>query len=326
MARSTNSTKTNLCGFLNVAKPAGMTAHDVVASLRKIMRTTQVGHGGTLDPMATGVLPVAIGKATRLLRFLPGDKTYLAEIMLGRQTTTDDITGDTITETESSSYPDESSLNEALSSFRGQIQQLPPMYSAVHVGGRRLYELARRGETPDSMPVPIPVRNVVVHSLQLISYKPPIVTARLTCAAGTYIRSIARDLGANLGCGGCLNALSREQAGPFHLADAITLDELRESQERLVWENVLVKPEQILPLSIYRIDELQAQRLMMGQALYLQPGEPAFQLDFVMALYGERLIAICRCSDAETDQNGQSGQFVKIQPEVVIANGIIADI
>ncbi len=303
------SVKTDLCGFLNIAKPAGVTAHDVVAALRKIIGTTQVGHGGTLDPMATGVLPIAIGKATRLLRFLPSDKTYLAEIKLGLQTTTDDITGDTISQ--SSAYPDEATVREALMRFSGPITQLPPLYSAVHVGGKRLYELARQGLTPDT----VPERRVIVHSLELLAYEPPLITARIACSAGTYIRSIARDLGQNLGCGGCLSALSREQAGPFHLTNALSIDELRVAKESQQLEQVLVKPESILPLHTYQIDELQAQRLMKGQALSLQNADHHQEPTFVLAIHNSRLIAVCLCSTASSDH------FVKMQPEVVLADG-----
>jgi tRNA pseudouridine55 synthase len=295
-------------GFLNIAKPAGITAHDVVGIVRKTLRIKQVGHGGTLDPAATGVLPVAVGKATRLLRFLPGEKTYLAEIKLGLSTTTDDTTGETIAE--SADLPAPGELTSGLSAFRGELRQVPPMYSAVHVDGRRLYEMARKGEAPDT----VPEREVVVHALDLLSYEPPVVTVRIKCSAGTYIRSIARDLGANLGCGGCLQSLVREQAGPFKLSAAVTLDELKRHAADSSLEQVILPPEKILDLDSYNVDEKQALQLQRGQALDLPAAGESDERQHVLALLQGNLIAVCkRTPDG-------AGSLVKIQPEVVLAD------
>jgi len=296
-------------GFLNVAKPSGITAHDVVAIVRKTLRMKQVGHGGTLDPAATGVLPVAVGKATRLLRFLAGDKTYLAEIQLGLTTTTDDTTGEPIAE--SNAIPNAAQVELQLDAFRGALRQVPPMYSAVHVDGRRLYEMARKGEAPDS----VPERHVVVLSLELLSYQPPLVTVRIHCSAGTYIRSIARDLGAKLGCGGCLKSLVREQAGPFKLSNSVALDELkRRAEDVSLLREVLVSPQSILELDSYNINEGQALQLQRGQPLAVPADEKTGESEHILALLEGNLIAVCK----RMPEGG--GSLVKIQPEVVLTD------
>ena len=206
-------------GFINVHKPIGITSHDVVNKIRRLVGVKQVGHGGTLDPLAEGVLPVAVGSACRLLRFLPQDKTYVAEILLGQQTTTDDIEGDVIRSADASSISTQA-IKEALSKFKGEIDQVPPFFSAIHVDGKRLYELARAGNTA----VEIKPRKVTIYKLEILRIALPVVQVRVACSSGTYIRSIARDLGDNLGCGGCLHSLVREQAGLFWLDKSLTLE------------------------------------------------------------------------------------------------------
>lgn len=210
-------------GFLNLHKSAGWTSHDCVAKLRRLLNTKKVGHAGTLDPAATGVLPVAVGRATRLLQYLPSEKAYRAVVQLGTTTDTDDLEGQIQTQT-SANHLTQSEVAEQLAQFQGEIEQIPPLYSAIHVQGQRLYDLARRGEAVD-----VPSRTVTVHSLDIVSWQPgeiATITFDIACGAGTYIRSIARDLGQKLGVGGTLASLLRTQSSGFTLETSVALDTL----------------------------------------------------------------------------------------------------
>jgi len=293
-------------GFLNINKRHGITAHDVIDELRRILRVKQIGHAGTLDPLATGVLPVAVGKACRLLRFLPGGKVYLAEILLGRKTTTDDIEGQIISE--SSDIPDQALVEQTLQSFIGVQQQVPPLYSAIHVGGKRLYQMARDGETPDA----IPEREVEVTSVELVSFNAPVAQVRIACGPGTYIRSIARDLGEKLGCGGCLQSLVREQSGPFSLSEARVIPEVSEAVDAGQLNHLLVAPHRVIGIMTVEVDDHQAKLLQQGQPVLVEP--PGNDLQRMVAMRGEMMVAVCRTSENVSN-------FVRIQPEVVIANG-----
>jgi len=210
-----------LDGILLVDKPAGWTSHDVVARARRLTGQRRIGHTGTLDPMATGLLVLCLGRATRLVEFLTGHtKRYTGVIRLGRTTTTDDAEGETLAEAPVPELgPVE--LEAALGRFRGVISQLPPSYSALKIGGKRAYALARRGETPAIAP-----RRVRIDELSGTLLGTGDVGIDVTCSAGTYVRSLARDLGAVLGCGAHLSALRRESAGPFLVARACTLGDL----------------------------------------------------------------------------------------------------
>ncbi len=209
-------------GFLNIDKPAGMTSHDVVARVRRLAGQKRVGHAGTLDPAATGVLVVALGAATRLIEYVQDEtaKGYRAVVRLGQTTATDDAEGEPL---EARPLPplDAAAIEAALAPFRGTIQQVPPMYSALHHQGQRLYDLARAGVTLD-----LPARTVTIARLDLVSWQPPDLTLDVLCGKGTYIRSLARDLGAALGCGGHLAALRRTRVGTFAIDDAAPLDNL----------------------------------------------------------------------------------------------------
>jgi tRNA pseudouridine55 synthase len=211
-------------GVLVVDKPAGMTSHDVVARVRRIAGTRRVGHTGTLDPAATGVLVVCIGRATRLVTALQaGTKTYAAVARLGVTTTSDDLDGEVLTTT-SAARLDESTVCGALSAFHGAIDQVPPMVSAIRIDGERLHERARRGEVVERPP-----RRVVIESIVLDRFTPgehAEVAFLVACSAGTYVRSIARDLGERLGVGGTLASLRRVANGPFTELEAVTLDAL----------------------------------------------------------------------------------------------------
>ena len=224
MARS--SLGPGLDGILVVAKPAGPTSHDVVALVRRLAATKRVGHGGTLDPLASGVLPVFLGHGTRVVEYhLRDRKAYRATVCFGASSTTDDLEGELTPAT--GPAPTRAAVEVALSGLTGMISQRPPAYSAVKVGGRRAYAMARAGET-----VELASRDVTIHSLDLVSWDDtdpdrPIVVLDVTCSAGTYVRALARDLGESLGSAAYLGALTRIASGPFSIDDATPLDEIR---------------------------------------------------------------------------------------------------
>jgi tRNA pseudouridine55 synthase len=215
-------------GFINLQKLSGWTSHDCVAKVRRILQTKKVGHGGTLDPAAVGVLPIAIGKATRLLEYLPAGKAYRAIIKLGIQTTTDDLEGETIYSTPIPELTIDR-IESVLAEFIGEIVQTPPMYSAIQVNGQRLYKLARAGEV-----IEVPTRQVTIDRIDILKWTPgdfPEVEIQIACGGGTYIRSIARDLGEQLGTKGVLAFLERNASCGFELADSITLEALERQQQ-----------------------------------------------------------------------------------------------
>lgn len=215
-------------GFLNLDKPFDWTSHDCVAKTRKLLRIKKIGHAGTLDPAATGVLPIAIGKATRLLQYLPTDKAYKATIRLGVQTTTDDLQGEVIHQ-QSVTKLDLSTVKNALKQFQGKIEQIPPSYSAIQVDGKRLYDLARKGEKVEA-----PLRHVEVFSIDILDWREsalPELDVNIVCGGGTYIRAIARDLGTMLETGGTLAALQRTASSGFNLRDSFNFTELETKLE-----------------------------------------------------------------------------------------------
>ena len=216
-------------GILIIDKPAGWTSMDVCAKVRGILREKRVGHGGTLDPMATGVLPVFVGRATRAVEFAEnGRKEYDAGLRLGIVTDTQDVTG-TVLETRPGAVG-RPELEEALAAFRGEIQQIPPMYSAVKVQGKKLYELARKGQEVERKP-----RAVTIYELELLEAESETdYRLRCLCSKGTYIRTLCHDIGQALGCGGALYRLRRTMAAGFTLADAVTLEDLQAQGEALL--------------------------------------------------------------------------------------------
>ncbi|MCL6434670.1 MAG: tRNA pseudouridine(55) synthase TruB [Leptolyngbyaceae cyanobacterium HOT.MB2.61] len=223
-------------GFLNLNKPSGFTSHDAVAKVRRLLKLKRVGHAGTLDPAATGVLPVALGRATRLLQFLRQDKAYRATIRFGMKTTTDDLEGETLLAQPVPELELEM-IKALLPEFQGTLQQVPPDYSAIQVQGKRLYELARKGERIVAQP-----RSVEVFSLEVLDWRPgdfPEVDLAIACGSGTYIRAIARDLGNALKTGGTLAALLRTASSGFKLADSLTLEELEVQVQAGTFQPVL---------------------------------------------------------------------------------------
>ncbi len=209
-----------ISGIINVYKEAGYTSHDVVARLRGILRQKKIGHTGTLDPAAEGVLPVCLGKGTRLCSILEEtDKTYQVTVLLGTETDTEDLTGEVLRQRPVTCTEEE--VRSCISSFIGEIDQIPPMYSALKVNGKKLYELAREGKTIERKP-----RRITVHNIEIIDISLPEVTASVTCSKGTYIRSLCRDIGEQLSCGGCMKNLLRTHACGFSIQEAKKLDEI----------------------------------------------------------------------------------------------------
>lgn len=212
-------------GIVIIDKPAGWTSQDVTARLRRVFNTRRIGHGGTLDPMATGVLPVFVGRATRGVEFFEhAEKVYETLLLPGITTDTEDITGTVLTRTEAKITAE--AVEAVLPQFRGEIMQIPPMYSALKVGGQKLYDLARKGKEVERQPRPI-----TIHQLTLLGVEPEGIRLRVRCSKGTYIRTLCKDIGEALGCGGCMAALRRVQAGEYTIEESVSLEMLLESTE-----------------------------------------------------------------------------------------------
>jgi tRNA pseudouridine55 synthase len=295
-------------GFLNIHKPAGMTSHDVVSRVRRTLKIKRVGHAGTLDPDATGVLLVAVGQATRLLPHLSLEpKVYLATIGFGTATDTEDASG-TVTEQADVSGLTEEALRRVLPRFVGEIQQVPPMVSALHHNGQRLYDLARQGITVERE-----ARTITIHAIELVAS----ALIRVTCGGGTYIRTLCKDIGAALNLPAHMATLAREAVGPYHLADAIGLDEITEEKllpmhEALGWPTITVsdhdaaelKLGKVIPSSPSPSSQPCGGRAEGGEQETLSPSFPLLpglggggrgeEGSECAALYNERLLALLR--------------------------------
>lgn len=221
-------------GFLNVLKPPGMSSHDVIGAVRKVLHRKRVGHAGTLDPAAAGVLPIAVGQAARLIEYLElADKTYRAELTFGFATDSGDDTGEVTEEVREFAMPSEQAIRAALAKFQGVIRQTPPAHSAIKIHGRRACDLLRQGVEVD-----IPSREVTIHALDLIAYQPEEkkILIDVKCSKGTYIRSLCFDIGAELGLPAVMSFLVRSRVGDFALEDALTLEELSAKGEQAILE------------------------------------------------------------------------------------------
>lgn len=263
-------------GFLNIYKPKGMTSHDVVAVIRRLTKIKQVGHTGTLDPFAEGVLPVCIGKATRLIEYLDDDKEYLATVKFGSATTTYDLEGE-ITYTSNTKITEENLIKE-LENFKGEISQIPPIYSAIKVKGKKLYEYARKGESVDIQP-----RKVTIEKLELKNFDYESQTAELliACSKGTYIRSLAHDLGKNLCSGGHLIKLVRTSAGKFKVETSAALDGLN------VNEN-LINPVTVISLPKIELSSSEYEDILHGR----QIKKNTDCADLVILIYNNNISAV----------------------------------
>ena len=231
-----------LSGILNLDKPYGMTSMEVVRRVKRALGVRKgVGHGGTLDPIATGVIPVFVGQATRVMEYLlNGSKEYTCRIHMGVSTDTYDAMGE-VTAEQDVTHVTREGIESALGEFAGEIAQVPPVYSALKRQGRRLYDLAREGVRVELEPRP-----VVVHEIGLVEWVPPVATVNISCGKGFYVRSLAHDLGNALGCGGHMTSLVRRRTGPFHLDDALSLEDAVQALESGCTTNLLVGPDSVL--------------------------------------------------------------------------------
>lgn len=229
----------DLHGILVIDKPPYITSHDVVGRVRRLTGIRKVGHAGTLDPFATGVVVVAVGRATRILQFVQdADKRYLAHIVLGAETDSADVDGRVVIRGSAESWPEQETVEHVLQRFIGETEQIPPIYSAIKVGGQPLYRQARAGHD-----VSAPPRSVHIYSIELVSYDPPDLVINVHCGKGTYIRSLARDVGDELGTAAYCHGLRRLAAGSFCLAQAWELDELAEVDVWADWQQVALHPD-----------------------------------------------------------------------------------
>lgn len=272
--------RADLHGLLAVDKPAGWTSHDVVGRVRRLTGVRRVGHAGTLDPFATGVLVVAVGKATRLLRFVQeGEKRYVAHVILGAETDSGDIDGTVVQTSNPQRWPSREALERVLAGFTGTITQVPPAHSAIRVDGKRLYEHARAGTQVD-----IPERTVTIHEITLERYDPPDLILEIACSTGTYIRSLARDIGRELQTCAYCHGLCRTRVGDFELPDAWDLDELGRLDIRGEWPAIAEHPDsavQRFPAAI--VDRQGAEAWYHGRSV--RPIEIALSWDGPLRVY-----------------------------------------
>ena len=269
-------------GVLVIDKPEGLTSHDVVDRVRAWADQRRVGHLGTLDPLATGVLPIALGEATKLSQLLTlGNKGYVGRIRLGIETATYDREGEVVRES-SGPWPERQELEKELDRFRGEIEQVPPPYSAVKRGGQAAYVRARRGEEVELEP-----RKITLHRLDVPVYDPPFVSVEVVCSAGTYLRSLAHDLGGVLGTGATLWELRRTQSGPFSIGQAIPLDKLES-----------IGPERLIPLAAatglptYEVDSGLARRVSQGVQLGRHQVRGAIHQGLLQLVHKGHLVAL----------------------------------
>lgn len=268
-------------GFLNVYKQKGKTSHDVVAILRRVTKIKQIGHTGTLDPFAEGVLPICIGKATRLIEYLNDDKAYIGTVQLGKSTTTYDLEGETVDVSDKT--PDLEEIENELNNFRGDIEQLPPIYSAIKVNGKKLYEYARKGEEVEIKP-----RSVNINELKILNYDQEnrILELYIKCSKGTYIRSIAHDLGKNLGCFGHLIKLVRVKAGDFEVENSIKLEDLTDIE---TVQKHLIYPLEKLDYQTYELNTKELELVSHGMQIFARTN---LQNGIVILTNNNKLIAI----------------------------------
>ena len=277
-------------GFLNIYKAKGLTSHDVVARLRRITKIKQIGHTGTLDPFAEGVLPICIGKATRLIEYLEDDKAYEGFIQLGSSTTTYDLEGEV--SNSSSKRVSREDIEKALAQFRGNITQKPPIYSAIKINGKKLYEYARKGEE-----IEVPTREVTIYKLDLLDFDEEKQEARvlIECSKGTYIRSIANDLGEALGTYGHLIKLIRVKAGKFLIDNTVELEGL----ELATVQNKILSPLEMLSYKNLEISENELKLVNNGMKLRAENFDEG---ELVILTFNQEIVSIAEFSNKELIQ------------------------
>lgn len=271
-------------GFININKPKGITSHDVVAILRRILKIKQIGHTGTLDPFAEGVLPICIGKATRLIEFLKDEKAYIGTVQFGKSTDTYDVDGKIINTSEKQiTFED---LENALKDFRGEIEQTPPIYSAIKINGKKLYEYAREGKDVEIKP-----RKVCIQKLEILSFDEIKQQAELyiECSKGTYIRSIANDLGLALQTYGYLTKLVRVKAGKFTLRESIELNKLNSKEECLAH---LISPIEKLNYPEYELTKTEFDKVSHGNPIQIES-----QNGITILIYENKIVAVANIDE-----------------------------
>ena len=273
-------------GFLNIYKPSGMTSHDVVAKLRRITKIKQIGHTGTLDPFAEGVLPICIGKATRLIEYLSDDKEYIATVQFGAETTTYDLEGEQVSVSDIKIC--QKDIEKFLKDFEGEIFQTPPIYSAIKVKGKKLYEYARKGEEVKIEPRKVFIKKI---GLKIFDEKSQQAEILIKCSKGTYIRSIAYDLGQKLGCGGYLIKLVRTQAGDFRIEDSIL------PEDGIDVVNNLINPVEKLNYPKIIVDNTEFEKICHGMPI---KNKNIKHGSIVILIYNEN--EICAVGEADNDK------------------------
>ncbi len=253
--------KNDISGWINLNKPAGITSNDALMKIKRALNFPKIGHAGTLDPLASGILPIALGEATKLVQYMmEDDKVYLFTVKWGEQRTTDDAEGEVMAT--SDIRPSEDQIKAALPSFTGEIQQIPPTFSAIKVDGQRAYDLARAGKPPELEPRP-----VNVYEMSVVEHTGDETTFRAVCGKGTYVRSLARDMGLKLGTYGTITKLIREAVGPFSLENAISLAFFTETHDKPLESAVLPVETVLDDIPVLAVTDPEAQKLRNGQKL-----------------------------------------------------------
>jgi tRNA pseudouridine55 synthase len=300
-------------GFLIIDKPAGITSHDVVAIVRRILKQKKVGHTGTLDPFATGVLPVALGEATKIIPYLDESvKEYRAIMRLGVSTDSQDLTGKIVQQKDEGSIT-EARVLEAFAAVTGSISQVPPMFSAVKQGGVPLYKLARLGEEVERSP-----RQIIIHSLSLNHFQLPFVTFTVRCSRGTYVRTLANDLGDSLGCGAHLVELRRTRSGSFSDDKALELEYLQTRFEEGQLSDILISPLQALAhLPTVTLTEMGAKNVGFGRSpsevdYETYPEEGIREDQTVCLVHGDKLLAIGSSNPSSMPNNEKTIRLLRV--------------
>lgn len=260
-------------GIILIDKPQDWTSHDVVAKLRGILHERRIGHSGTLDPLATGLLVVFVGRATRAVEFAEADsKEYIAGLRLGLSTDTQDISGNVIAEC--SDLPDEGAVRRAVNSFIGDIEQIPPMYSAIKIGGKKLYELARKGQSVERAP-----RKITVSSIEIIGRVGGDYLLKIACSKGTYVRTLCNDIGASLGCGACMSSLRRISAGAFSVESAHSIDEVENAANEGQLVDIMLPVDTLFSaLPELKVPESTANRLKTGNIIKISAADGDYRV------------------------------------------------
>lgn len=260
-------------GIILIDKPQDWTSHDVVAKLRGILHERRIGHSGTLDPLATGLLVVFVGRATRAVEFAEADsKEYIAGLRLGLSTDTQDISGNVIAEC--SDLPDEGAVRRAVNSFIGDIEQIPPMYSAIKIGGKKLYELARKGQSVERAP-----RKITVSSIEIIGREGGDYLLKIACSKGTYVRTLCNDIGASLGCGACMSNLRRISAGAFSVESAHSIDEVENTANEGQLVDIMLPVDTLFSAwPELKVSESAAKRLKTGNIIKISAADGDYRV------------------------------------------------